>query len=74
MRDLVEFAVKCETFSRLANVFAWFISDNEPRLEQEQKDAWRAIFRRPLVYPLPEDHLLNQKPTVPDILPRPTEG
>jgi hypothetical protein len=63
-KDLAAFFVKCEIFSRLCNMFTLITGDHGVGPEITQ--PWLEIFRQPLAYPLPADHLLLQKPDKPD--------
>lgn len=72
-KDLIAFAKKCDDFSRLANMF---LASTSPSYgaDPESMKPWLDIFQQPLVYPLPEDHLLFQKPQVPDNQPQPSQA
>jgi hypothetical protein len=59
--DLVDFPSKCDVFSRLCNIFRRVIQDDK---EQISFDAWLDIFQKPLIYPLPQHHLLYKMPSI----------
>jgi hypothetical protein len=65
---LIAFAEKCDVFARLCHMFWGVIADEQMPLDAKQ--SWLEIFERPLVYPLPEGHLLNQTPSGPDSPPQ----
>lgn len=68
--DLIDFACKCSVYGRLSNMFCSVTSTTERGLDEDAKKTWFDIFQRPLVYPLPEDHPLNQSAAKPDIPPQ----
>jgi len=67
--DLKVFEKKCDEFARLLAMFA-AVSKPLEGFTPELGSAWRGIFQQPLVYPLPEDHLLFRTPPVPDTQPQ----
>lgn len=66
--DLLEFAIKCDIFARLCNMFVAATSHKEMG---DAAKPWLDIFQQSLVYPLPANHpLLGQTPSIPDSPPR----
>lgn len=70
-KDLVEFDQKCSVFARLCIMFHSIL---KPPEDVPLDTAWHDIFQQPLVYPLPEGHLLNQRPQVPDTPPQSSQA
>jgi hypothetical protein len=67
---LLEFIQKCDFYSRIFNAFSAVTADDAANsLSEEIIDAWLDIFRKPLVYPPPEDSPLAQSLTEPDTPP-----
>ena len=60
--DLLRFSSQCDEFARLCNIFARVAKPDATQLEYS---SWQDIFQRPLVYPLPTDHLLYKMPSTP---------
>jgi hypothetical protein len=69
--DLIAFTNKCWVFARLCTMFSG-VTSRIP--DDDTKKTWFEIFQRPLVYPLPADHLLNQTPAKPDTPPQSSPG
>ncbi|RUP00314.1 hypothetical protein [Hyphomicrobium sp.] len=59
--DLVAFMEKCGVFGRLANMFHLATSI----MTGAEAQPWLDVFKEPLVYPLPDGHPLNPRPTTP---------
>jgi hypothetical protein len=65
-KDLKAFSKKCSDFADLATIF-WKI--NTRPYEFTSTESWMKIFQQPLIYPLPEDHLLFQTRATPQTQP-----
>ncbi len=61
--DLIDFATKCEIFSRLSTMFVGATYD--PQMPDAIKRTWLEIFQQLLIYPLPASHplLIRTQPT-----------
>jgi hypothetical protein len=51
-KDLIDFATKCDAFSRLCIMFLGVVANH---ITGDAAKPWLDIFQRPLVYPLPAD-------------------
>ena len=71
--DLIEFSIKCDVFMRLCNMFC-AATEAASDMPDEIKTPWLDIFRRPLVYPLPKDHLLFRQPSKPQTPPQSSQA
>jgi len=72
--ELIDFTEKCLSYQRLCNMFSGVTTTKHDPPDDDTKRTWLEIFQRPLVYPLPEDHPLNQTPITPDIPPQSSLG
>jgi len=71
-KHLLDFAIKCDVFARLCNMFIGVTCGDFAGAAAE---PWLDIFQRPLVYPLPAGHpLLSQTQPIPDSPPRSSPG
>jgi hypothetical protein len=68
LADLTLFTTQCDELSRLCNLFNW--STHHSEFKHPQLDALRDIFLQPLIYPLPEDHLLYKLSSEPSSQPQ----
>ncbi len=66
IESLAEFMSRCDVFSRLATMFTLAVSG---RMPADAAAPWLDIFRQPLTYPLPADHLLLRKPVTQESQP-----
>jgi hypothetical protein len=69
--DLIEFAVKCEVFARLCNMFLGVTAGH---LSGDAATPWLDIFQQSITYPLPADHPLNGTAPTPDTPPQSSEA
>lgn len=69
--DMIEFIEKCRIYSRLCSEFVNLIYDKIP---PDILLAWRDTFQQPVVYPLPDNHPLSQKPPIPESPPQSSEA
>ena len=69
--DLIDFAIKCDIFARLCNMFLGVTSD---RLTGDAATPWLDIFQQPLVYPPPADHPIFRTGPTPDTPPQSSEA
>jgi hypothetical protein len=69
--ELSCFIGKCDVFSRICGMFVMTLNGT---IKGDDAKSWLEIFRQPLVYPLPEDHPLNQTPSTPHSPPQSSPG
>jgi hypothetical protein len=64
---LIEFKIKCDTITRLCNMFQMI--HKHSHWPAELMKTWLDIFQKPVVYPMPEGHPLFQKKPKPESQP-----
>jgi hypothetical protein len=60
--DLLDFMAKCDVYARACNMFFAAMQADEGgnfAIPVSARQPWLEIFQRPLIYPLPDSHLLS---------------
>ena len=63
LNDIKKFMEACDIFAKLCYAFQFTLNG---RMSPDD-NTWLEIFRRPLIYPLPEDHPLYSTQPIPEI-------